>query len=200
MAMKWYDLSARLDDDEDVYFANESNLFHMDYFDLKLGKRIEVWNADSFFRSKSSKYDGELTDILGEHLGLPTFSSRLREALEKADIATTDIQYLPVRVFKSTGEEAKGFSIANVISRIAALNYENSVMLEQDESEIDRLTGKQKVTSVWTPALREEPLMDHDAIRLLEFFPPVFVSERFAEVFREGGFTGGVLNPVTICQ
>ena len=44
------------------------------------------------------------------------------------------------------------------------------------------------------------PLKGHDVVRLLEFFPPVFVTERFAEVFRNGGFTGATLTPVTGCS
>jgi hypothetical protein len=71
-------------------------------------------------------------------------------------------------------------------------------MLKQDESETDPLTGKPKVRSIWTEALREEPLTGHDVIRLLEFPPTVFVSERFAKVFEEGGFTGAVLRPVPV--
>jgi hypothetical protein len=198
--MKWYSLTITLDDDDNLYFADESSICGIHYFDLKLGKRVTSWNPKSFFRSTSPNYDGELTGILGEHLGVPTFSPQLREALDRANVATNDIQYLPVQIFKSTNEKVEGFSIANVVSRVQALNYESSTMLEQDASRIDPLTGQAKVVSVWTPALWEKPLRGHDVIRLVEYFPYVLVSERFADVFWEGGFTAAVLEPLTVCD
>ena len=115
-------------------------------------------------------------------------------------MASNDIQYLPVRVFLSTGEEIKGFAIANIISRIAALDYDRSKMLRLDEEEIDPLTGKHRVLNIGKAALHKEPLVGHDMIRLVEFFPPKFVSERFAKVFQKSKFTGATLNPVVSCQ
>ena len=67
-----------------------------------------------------------------------------------------------------------------------------------NEGEIDPLTKRFKVLGIWRAALKEELLKGHDVIRLTEFFPPVFVSERFAQVFRERKFTGATLPPVPV--
>jgi hypothetical protein len=178
--------------------TSEEDLHGIDDFELEVGRRIERWNPNSFLRSTCTENDGVPEDVLGEHLGVPTFSQRLRDALADARVAEDDIQYLPVRVFQSTGEEIMGFAFANVVARVPALDYEASVMLDQDESEIDPLTGKLDVLSVWREALKSHEIVGHDVIRLVEFFPPVFVSERFAKVFRQGRFTGATLNPVTV--
>jgi hypothetical protein len=178
--------------------TSEDELYGRDYFELKQGKRISNWNPKSALRSSSRKDDGDPDDILCEHLGIPTLSQRFRKALTDAGVGTNDIQFLPLKVFKSTGEEVKGFAVANVITRIAALDHKRSKMIEVDEEEIDPLTGKPNVLSVWTAALHQKQLAGHDMIRLLEFFPPVFVSERFAEVFQRGKFTGATLKPAIV--
>ena len=79
----------------------------------------------------------------------------------------------------------------NVLSRVSALDYEKSVMLELDEKVIDPLTGRPEVVSVWREALKADALVGHDIVRLVEFFPPLFVSERFVDLFWRSRFTGG---------
>jgi hypothetical protein len=172
-------------------------LFGIDSYDLKIGRRIQNWNRDSYLKSSDMKHDGAPDDYL-PGLGLPILSPRFRAALEGNRVGVHDIQYLPIRVFQSTGEEVPGFSVVNVITRVPALNREHSEMLDEDESEIDPLTNAPVVRSIWRAALNEAPLRGHDVIRLTEFWAPVFVSERFAEVFRSGGFTGATLMPVTV--
>jgi hypothetical protein len=114
-------------------------------------------------------------------------------------VGSHDIQYLPLRVFRSTGEEIHGFAIANVIACIAALDRQHSQLLVEDESEIDPRTGQRKVIAIWKAALKRETLIGHDVVRLLEFPSPIFVSERFADVFQQGRFTGSVfLDPVPV--
>jgi len=88
----------------------------------------------------------------------------------------------------------KGYAIVNVVTRIPALDFERCFLLDQNDSVIDPLTGRPDVTGIGKIALKANALKGHDLIRLLEFFPPVLVSQRFAEVFRIGKFTGATLN------
>ncbi len=127
------------------------------------------------------------------------FPEACRDALAKAGVGRNDVQYLPVHILKSTGEELEGYSFANVIARVSALDYDRTDWgpLPPDPDEgIDPETGKLKVQGIWRAALIEAKLRGHDLIRLVEFFPPVFVSQRFADVYRNGNFTGATLNPV----
>jgi hypothetical protein len=183
---------------EHSLFATQADFFGIDRYELERGKRIGNWNPESYYRSKSPDKDGTPDDILSEHLCIPTFSPRLQAALKACGVGGCDVQFLPVRVFQSTGAEIKGYAIANIITRLKGLDYERSIMLELDASRIDPLTGEPRVTSIWTPGLRKEVVAGHDLIRLVEFFPSVLVSGRFAGVFREGKFTGATLMPVLV--
>jgi hypothetical protein len=199
MTTKWFDLS--IGDENRVskpLIVTEENLHGVDYYDLKLGKRLESWKSESSIKSESTKHDGIPDDFLAESLGVPILSHRLRSALERADVGIEDIQYLPIRVFQSTGDEVHGFAIANVISRVRALDYEQSTMLDLDEHKIDPLTGQREVLSVWKAALKGNALDGYDVIRLTEFFPAIFVSRRFVDVVREGNFTGATFIQVLV--
>jgi hypothetical protein len=182
---------------EDPLCPTVEELFGIDSYDLKIGRRIDNWNPQSFLQSSDIEDDGTPDDYL-PGLGLPILSPRFRAALETNRIGIADIQYLPIRVFQSTREEVHGFSVANVLTRVPALNREHSVMLDEDENEIDPLTNAPVVRGIWRAALNAEPLRGHDVIRLTEFWAPVFVSERFADVFRSGKFTGATLTQVTV--
>lgn len=198
----WYKVMLLVEEYEDEHrphlFANEDDLHGFTSYDLEQGSAINGWDADSWLRSARLEYeDGPAYDMLASSLHLPIFSLRLQRALDRSGCAVKDLQYLPINVFKSTGEQVRGFAIANVITRIKALDHDNCFLLELDD-EIDPLTGTNHVHSVGRFALRAAPLAGHDIIRLVEFWPPVFVSERFKRVFDEGGFTGATFSPVRV--
>jgi hypothetical protein len=200
---QWYDLSWHEDavDGSRYFQTSDEDLYGTHECELQLGKQICGWNVKSWIRSKRRRDDGVPDDILCDHLGVPTFSRRFRNALNKAHVGTKDIQYLPVHVFKSTGEELSGYSFANVITRIQALDYDRTdwgPLPPDPEEPIDPMTGKLKVQAIWKAALIESRLRGHDIIRLVEFFPCVYVSERFADAYRDGKFTGATFTPVTM--
>lgn len=200
MASQWYDLSLHVERRTvRPLETGEENLCGYLGCHLKFGSPIHDWNPNAWLRSQSVEDDGNPDDILLEHLGVPTFSRRLRHALERAGVGQEDIQYLPVHVFKSTGEELEGYAFANVIARVDALDYQRTDWgpLPPDPNEgIDPDTGKPQVHAIWRAGLIEARLEGHDVIRLVEFFPPVYVSERFADVYRDGNFTGATLTRV----
>ena len=202
MTVQWYELALHVEDVRPFvvrrFQTEDEDLFGLVGCHLCLGDRIQDWNAHSWIRSKHRKYEGVPDDILAEHLNVPTFSHRLREALERAGVGRKDVQYLPIHVLKSTGEELEGYAFANVITRIKALDYDRTdwgPLPPDPEEGIDPATGKLKVNGIWRAALIEAKLKGHDLVRLVEFFPPVYVSERFADVFRDGNFTGATLAP-----
>ena len=199
MSAKWFEFYMSEENSaEKPLMPNLDELFGLNEYYLKIGRRIEDWNPQSFLKSENEEHDGTPDDYLADPLGVPIFSPKLRHAMERNDVGTHDIQYLPIRVFQSTDEEVHGYSVANVITRVPALNREHSEMLDEDPDEIDPLTNAPIVRSIWRAALNEGSLTGHDVIRLTEFWAPVFVSERFAKVFRSGGFTGARLMPVSV--
>jgi len=181
--------------------TEEDELFGFNGGHLIMGNHIRDWNANAWIRSKRRRDDGVPDDVLSEHLGVPTFSQRFRDALRKARVGERDVQYLPVHVYKSTGEELKGYAFANIVARVRALDYARTDWgpLPPDPDEgIDPNTGKPEVQVIWHAALIESSLIGHDIIRLVEFFAPVYVSQRFADVYRSGNFTGATLTPVVM--
>ncbi|MGH7139578.1 MAG: imm11 family protein [Pirellulales bacterium] len=199
--MKWYCMIETTDEDGVPPYpllAGDEDLFGHDYSEFKRGQLVDGWNPNSLIRAINATYDGRADDVLGTVGHFPVFSERLRVALADEKIALADIQYLPIRVFRTTGEELPGFAVANVVARVAALDADRSFMLKLDYDQIDHATGKPKVKSFGRAALWEEPLRGHDAIRLLESSFDVFVSQRFVKVFTSHGFTGARFNPVTV--
>ncbi len=200
MALQWYKLAFYVEKRLVRPFqADAEDLCGFDEDDLVVGKRIRGWNTNACLRSTRRRYDGVPDDVLSEHLGIPTFSQQLRDALKQARVGISDLQYLPVHVYKSTGEELHGYAFANVVTCVAALNYDATDWggLPPDEDEgIDPNTGRPRVQAIWRAALIGKKLKGHDIVRLVEFFPPVFVSQRFHDVYVEGGFTGATLTPV----
>ena len=71
-------------------------------------------------------------------------------------------------------------------------------MLDVYDDRIDPLTQLPKVAGIWTAALKARCIEGHDIIRLLEYFPPIFVSERFVDVFRQGNCTGATFSEVPV--
>jgi len=188
--MNWYELIEGFDNCLPRHFmANDEELFGYDLYDLSAGRVLENWNPQAALRSTKRKYDGLPDDFLSNAMMAPVFSARLRAALAQGAVGAGDIQYLPVRVFRSTGEELPGFAVANIITRIPALDREHSTMLHLDE-EIDPLTGMPNVAGVGIAALRKDLLVGHDLFRLTEFHLAAFVSQRFVDACQSIGFTG----------
>ena len=162
MTVRWYDLSFHMENVRPFvvrpFQTGDEDLYGLVGCHLKLGDRIQDWNANAWIRSRRRKDDGVPDDILAEHLDVPTFSRRLRDALKKARVGIKDLQYLPVHVFKSTGEELEGYAFANVITRIKALDYDRTdwgPLPPDPEVGIDPATGKLKVNGIWRAALIE---------------------------------------------
>ena len=197
--MNWYHV---ISGDENrvpkCFMAIEYELFGRSRIDVEIGRTVNDWNPETRLWSSDQKWDGAPDDMLANSLGWPIFSWRLQDLLAQNGIGATDIQYLPVRIARSTGEEFPGFAVANVITRIPALDREHSFLLSVDEQEIDPLTGQPNVTGIGKAALKSKLLEGHDVIRLTEFFPSLFVSERFVKAFNANKLTGATFRRAPI--
>lgn len=199
MSIEWYRLSPDFSErtPRPLMVTSEAR-FSCDYVELCSGVARHDWDSNASVRSKDADHDGPPDDYLGNSLMIPILSQRLREALEKAGVAQRDIQYLPVHVYQSTGVEVAGYAIANITARVPALDREHSEMLNVRKDIIDPLTGRPEVASVWQAALCRKQLEGHDGIRLTEFWPPVFVSSRFVELYAKLRCTGALFSRVVV--
>jgi hypothetical protein len=186
----WFDAIA-CDNAVDDPLVVDSDSLGIDPDLLELGKRIERWSDLASVRATNPEDDGDPDDVLQNHLGLPIYSACLRAALEAAGIK--GFQFLPVRVFRPNGKEIKGFSIANVTERRAALDRSRSDFdVFQNDYFIPERVGK--IRGIRRPALNADALQGCDVVRLDEFPFGIYVSERFKDVFERHNFTGYSFN------
>ena len=194
MIEKWYKFFMGVEYEAPHLFLDEHEFYGVDWYnDLDDGRRVNNWNTACFMRSSGQEWDGPAPDIAENSCHLPIFSARFREALDRAGVARGEVQYLPIRVFLSTGEEVKGYAIANILARVAALDFERSKTYNSEgdlvflakETEIDARTRKPSASGLVKAVLRKKPLVGHDIVRLDEHSAWILVSERFAKVYRD---------------
>lgn len=162
---------------------------------LVTGKLVRNWSELARLQATRPENDGVPDDVLQNVAALPVYSSRLRRALEAADIQ--GVQYLPVRVYQSDGREIKGFSIANIIGRRMALDLSSS---DYDVFPDDYFVAERRgnIRGMRRAVLCSEALNGCDAARLAEYPPSVYVSERFKNVFETCRCTGYSFREVEI--
>lgn len=179
----------------DPFYPSEEDFFEIEPDQLLTGKKIANWNTDAYVRSNCLKHDGNLDDVIFlTRKMIPAFSPRLQLALWETNLGAKDIQYLPIRIFQSTGEEAEGFAMVNVLNCVPGLDRENCFMLSENADEIDSATGQPRIICIGKPAVRESALAKYDVVRLSEYPYEFLISDRFRKVFRKGRFTGAILS------
>lgn len=154
---------------------------------LDIGRWLEQWSDLARMRVMKPQNDGTPDDVLQNHLGLPVYSERLREAMAAAGVR--GIQYLPVHVVRPNGKKVAGFAIANIVERRRALDRKRS---DYDVFPDDYFLPERRgsVRGVRRVVLRADALAGCDIIRLDDFPSGVYVSERFKCTFEAHGFTG----------
>ena len=179
---------------EDPLVVDSADL-GMDPDRLDAGEPVERWSELAWLRAKKLENDGVPDDVLQNHLGIPVYSNRLRAALERAVVQ--GIQYLPIRLFRPSGQEISGFSVANIIEKRRALDRTRSTydVFPDDYFLTDRRGG---VRSIRVATLRAEALTGCDIVRLEEFPSSIYVSERFTKTFNKGGHTGYSFREVSL--
>jgi hypothetical protein len=80
-----------------------------------------------------------------------------------------------------------GYSIANIVDLVSALDVEKSMLTRYGESRPDRIG---QISGIMKPVLKESLLSGHDIFRLAGYPLAYFVSERFRNIFLRGHFTG----------
>lgn len=162
---------------------------------LDAGKQVEDWTAFAWMRASRPENDGTPDDVLQNHLGLPVYSARLRNALERAGIR--GVQYLPVKVLRPAGEIIDGYCIANIVERRAALDFARSDYdVFPDDYFLPERRGK--VRGIRRVTLRAEKLEGCEIFKLDEFAPSIYMSESFKTTFEAGGFTGYSFREVSV--
>jgi hypothetical protein len=155
--------------------------------ELDICRPIDVWPGTAWVGVGREGLDGDPDDVLQTCFPLPIYSSRLRWALVAAGISV--VQYLPIQVFLTSGEPLTGFSVANILNSVDALDLEHSTV-ERYEADYFLPNRRGLISGVTRPVLVRRAVVGYDIVRLSSYQAPIYVSERFVGVFESGNFTG----------
>jgi len=185
--VKWYCLIDCDNTVDDPLVTDCDDLKGHDDWDFCEGKLIEPWDGSAWLKATEPEDHGTPDDVLQNHLGLPVFSARLRRVLEQAGVG--GIQYLPLQVFRPDGSKVEGYSIANLLNVVPALDRERSDfdVFPAEEPFLDRAG---QVEGIRKAVLLADAIAGYDIFRLQEYPLTSYASERFKNLFLVSGFTG----------
>lgn len=145
----------------------------------KKGKPILEWDKDEFYFSTIRDYAFNFTDILRNNADWLLMSNPLKEKLEKSGI--NGVQFLEVTIDSDVPEFCP-YWFANVFCMEGALNW--------DKSEYTTIGTPPQIASLKKVVLNCTQIKKVDIFRLPEFFPSIYVSEKFKTLFESNSFSG----------
>lgn len=113
-----------------------------------------------------------------------TISKKAQIALEEANIE--GIQFLPIHVLHKSGIEIPGYAIVNVLTVVAALDYEHTDWMTPDR---ERVPYPQ--LNILEEALQRKKIDGLEIFRLAELKTQVYVSKYFKECLERKKATVG---------
>ncbi len=113
-----------------------------------------------------------------------TISKKAKVAVEEANIE--GIQFLPVHVVHKSEIEIPGYVIVNVLTVVAALDYEHTTWMTPDR---ERVTYPQ--LNIMEEALQRKKIEEFEIFRLVELKTEVYVSIKFKECLERKNATVG---------
>ena len=161
---------------------------------LNIGSEVQSWPGTAWVKAATVQQDGDPDDALQTCVPVPIFSSRLRAALEEGGI--TGVQYLPIRVIRPNGQLILGFSIANVLNCVDGLDLSRSAV-ERFPNDYFLPARRGAIRSINRPVLAGPAIDHYDIVRLSLYKAPLYVSERFVQIFEDGRFTGYSFQEIT---
>jgi len=148
---------------------------------LTEGAPITDWPSDAILYVKGKKPTDYLFYPLSPWF---TISKKAQIALEEENIE--GIQFLPIHVVHKSGIEIPGYAIVNVLTVVAALDYEHTAWMTPDR---ERVTYPQ--LNILEEALQRKKIEGFDIFRLVELKTQVYVSKYFKECLDRKNATVG---------
>jgi uncharacterized protein DUF1629 len=185
--MRWYDLIMWGNTVPKPFVSNFDDLKGFEDWQFDQGVVISDWNPKAWIRCMKPAWNGDPDDVLQSHLGIPIYSPRLQRIIQRENF--TGIQFLPLRVLRMDSTEIAGYAIANILNLLPAMDMENS---ECDKFEDDYFdpADRGRVAAVYKMVLKRSVVEGYDIVRIKEFHPAAYASERFKLAFETAGCTG----------
>jgi len=184
---KWYWVIQNSSVLDDPFVGDTGFLGEFDDADLHCRGEVLSWANAAWVASSTADNDGQPDDALQNCFGLPVFSIRLQKALSENGIL--GIQWLPIRVRQSNQLAVDGYAIANILACVSALDVKRSKLSRFKEDWIVP-ERRGQISAIQKAVLIRRVVNEFDIVRLCEFPPAMYVSEKFRRTFIKGGFTG----------
>jgi hypothetical protein len=168
-------------------FVGDDGDLGLDESLVRCGEAINGWPESAWVRASHAESDGEPDDVLQTLFGVPIFSSRLRSALDLHTIG--GLQYLAIRIVGFDNRDIDGFTVANILNCVDALDRAKSDygVFPPDYFVASRVG---QIRSINRPVLIRSMLRGVDIVRLKPYRASVYVSDRFVQLFEDGEYTG----------
>lgn len=194
---EWYEVETRPEELRTTFEADLWDLEGHSDTDLELGKPIDRWEGIGWFAASTVELEGPLEDVLKTANLLPVVSARLKSTLEANRIG--GVQYLPVTIYDSADHVLATYYLANTLSVIDALDEKRSTLRRRTYRKRDG-TVLDYIAWVSRTVFRASAVQGHDIIRLSNYSGPIYVSNKFREVFEQNGFTGISFLPIELTR
>ncbi len=165
------------DSDPEAIVCRSYDLKGFDRYALTQGKRITDWPKYVTLYYE----EGHPEDFLGNALGWPVFSPKVKEIIRNRDGQA--VQFLPITVVNPvTGARLTDYVVANILRLMPALDKRRADYREDPDYP--------EFPIILKVALKQESVTGVDIFRLQEQPALVFVSERLRDALRAADVSG----------
>lgn len=178
--MRFYKLLKDYTNEKEIFCMCE-NTFGWQQYELSEGNQISDWNEEITFYYNPA--DGnQVPDYIHNNLSWFIVSPLFEKILK--EIKSEGIQFLPINIKnKENDGPIHGYSIANVVNVVDAIDYKNSTY---SVFELDN----EKIYDITKYALNENKINGKDIFKLKGDEIPIFVSEVVKELIEKNNITG----------
>ncbi|MDQ0418684.1 hypothetical protein J2Z48_002887 [Croceifilum oryzae] len=181
--MKYYKVLTSDKGSEDIIVCYCSDSGGFESYELKEGKYVDFQTEKEIVFNFDPAEGKCSTDYLVCDKNWFLVSERVKMVLDSLE--ERGVQYIPVRIYnKETDESLGGYSVANVVNVLDALN------LEYSDYSIFEYGENQKLVSVKKYALNRQCLENKHVFKLHGDEFPLFVSEEFKKEVEKNKLTG----------
>jgi hypothetical protein len=178
--MRYFKLLKDYSDENEVYCTCENTL-GWEQYELSEGKQISNWDEKITFHYNSIE-GSHIPDYIHNNLSWFIISPQFQMILNEID--KDGVQFLSINIKnKENDSSIIGYSVANVINVVDAINYENSTY------SIFELNDK-KFYDITKYALNENKINSKHIFKLKNDEIPIFVSELAKELIEKNNITG----------
>ena len=163
--------------------------------EFSAGNKFLNWPKDVWFGATTQEMDGDLDDFIINNAMAPLITRHLSETLKSLNLP--DHQMLPAEVVWHNGRRERAF-ILNFTKLVPCLDVEKTIVISWYPEAWRNPSQRGKIRSMIKPTIISKNIDGFDLFRSEEFPCSLFGSEKFKNIFINGGMTGVGFDPVRL--